>query len=49
MLCCQLDQVLFGEGRVRLSQCTAEVAHFSLQCWTEPNVLKHTHNPAGER
>ncbi|XP_073704036.1 caspase recruitment domain-containing protein 11 isoform X3 [Garra rufa] len=43
----ELDQVLFGEGRVRLSQCTAEVAHFSLQWWTEPNTLKHTHNPDG--
>uniref|UniRef100_A0A672RGR0 Caspase recruitment domain-containing protein 11-like n=1 Tax=Sinocyclocheilus grahami TaxID=75366 RepID=A0A672RGR0_SINGR len=43
----ELDQVLFGEGRVRLSQCTAEVAHFSLQWWTEPNALKHTHNPDG--
>ncbi|XP_043082278.1 caspase recruitment domain-containing protein 10 isoform X2 [Puntigrus tetrazona] len=43
----ELDQVLFGEGRVRLSQCTAEVAHFSLQWWSEPNALKHTHNPDG--
>ncbi|KAK7175527.1 hypothetical protein R3I93_002443 [Phoxinus phoxinus] len=43
----ELDQVLLGEGRVRLSQCTAEVAHFSLQWWTEPNALKHTHNQEG--
>ncbi|RXN08344.1 caspase recruitment domain-containing 11-like protein [Labeo rohita] len=43
----ELDQMLFGEGRVCLSRCTAEVAHFSLQWWTEPNALKHTHNPDG--
>ncbi|KAG1966976.1 caspase recruitment domain-containing protein 11 isoform X1 [Pimephales promelas] len=43
----ELDQVLLGEGRVRLSQCTAEVAHFSLQWWTEPSALKHTHNQEG--
>lgn len=43
----ELDQVLFGDGRVCLNQCTAEVAHFSLQWWTEPNSLKHTHNPDG--
>ncbi|XP_067311065.1 caspase recruitment domain-containing protein 10 [Pseudorasbora parva] len=43
----ELDQVLLGEARVRLSQCTAEVAHFSLQWWTEPNALKYTHNQEG--
>ncbi|XP_042575343.1 caspase recruitment domain-containing protein 11 [Cyprinus carpio] len=43
----ELNQGLFGEGRVRLNQCTAEVAHFSVQWWTEPNALKHTHNPDG--
>ncbi|XDV12119.1 hypothetical protein PO909_000849, partial [Leuciscus waleckii] len=43
----ELDQVLLGDGRVRLSQCTSEVAHFSLQWWTEPNALKHTHNQEG--
>lgn len=31
-----------------LSQCTAEVAHFSLQWWTEPSALKHQSNPQGE-
>ncbi|XP_051745040.1 caspase recruitment domain-containing protein 10 isoform X2 [Ctenopharyngodon idella] len=43
----ELDQVLLAEGRVHLSQCTAEVAHFSLQWWSEPNALKHTHNQEG--
>lgn len=32
-----------------LKQCTAEVAHFSLQWWTEPAALKHQGNPEGER
>ncbi|XP_051569356.1 caspase recruitment domain-containing protein 11-like [Myxocyprinus asiaticus] len=43
----ELNQVLFGDGHVLLSQCTAEVAHFSLQWWTEPDSLKHTHNQEG--
>ncbi|XP_048053288.1 caspase recruitment domain-containing protein 11-like [Megalobrama amblycephala] len=43
----ELDQVSLAEGRVRLSQCTAEVAHFSLRWWTEPNALKHTVNQEG--
>ncbi|XP_061158829.1 caspase recruitment domain-containing protein 11 isoform X1 [Syngnathus typhle] len=41
----ELENVLFGGGNVQLSQCTAEVAHFSLQWWTEPTSLKHQSNP----
>ncbi|XP_044036653.1 caspase recruitment domain-containing protein 10 isoform X2 [Siniperca chuatsi] len=41
----ELDRVLFGGGSVLLAQCTAEVAHFSLQWWTEPSTLKHQSNP----
>ncbi|KAL6103325.1 card10 [Pungitius sinensis] len=41
----ELDKVLFGGGSVQLGQCTAEVAHFSLQWWTEPSTLKHQSNP----
>lgn len=41
----ELERVLFGGGNVLLSQCTAEVAHFSLQWWTEPSALKHQTNP----
>ncbi|XP_058509366.1 caspase recruitment domain-containing protein 10 [Solea solea] len=41
----ELERVLFGGGSVLLSQCTAEVAHFSLQWWTEPQTLKHRSNP----
>ncbi|XP_074552988.1 caspase recruitment domain-containing protein 11 [Halichoeres trimaculatus] len=41
----ELDGVLFGGGSVQLNQCTAEVAHFSLQWWTEPLTLKHQNNP----
>uniref|UniRef100_A0A096LXV9 CARD domain-containing protein n=1 Tax=Poecilia formosa TaxID=48698 RepID=A0A096LXV9_POEFO len=43
----ELDRVLFGGASVQLTQCTAEVAHFSLQCWTEPSSLKHQSNPEG--
>lgn len=43
----ELEQVLFGGGSVLLSQCTAEVAHFSLQWWTEPSTLKFQSNPEG--
>lgn len=43
----QLERVLFGGGSVLLAQCTAEVAHFSLQWWTEPSTLKHQSNPEG--
>ncbi|XP_041813022.1 caspase recruitment domain-containing protein 10 isoform X2 [Chelmon rostratus] len=43
----ELERVLFGGGSVLLSQCTAEVAHFSLQWWTEPSTLKHQSNPEG--
>lgn len=45
---CQLDQVLCAGGCVLLHQCTAEVAHFSLRWWTEPDSLKHTHNQQSE-
>lgn len=45
----QLEGVLFGGGNVLLKQCTAEVAHFSLQWWTEPAALKHQSSPEGER
>ncbi|XP_075888337.1 caspase recruitment domain-containing protein 10 isoform X2 [Nelusetta ayraudi] len=41
----ELEGVLFGGGNVLLKQCTAEVAHFSLQWWTEPAALKHQGNP----
>ncbi|XP_042361802.1 caspase recruitment domain-containing protein 10 isoform X2 [Plectropomus leopardus] len=41
----ELERVLFGGGSVLLGQCTAEVAHFSLQWWTEPSALKHKSNP----
>ncbi|TKS91539.1 Caspase recruitment domain-containing protein 10 CARD-containing MAGUK protein 3 [Collichthys lucidus] len=41
----ELERVLFGGGSVSLAQCTAEVAHFSLQWWTEPSTLKHQSNP----
>ncbi|XP_026201509.1 caspase recruitment domain-containing protein 10 isoform X2 [Anabas testudineus] len=41
----ELERVLFGGGSVLLGQCTAEVAHFSLQWWTEPSSLKHRSNP----
>ncbi|KAM4530874.1 caspase recruitment domain-containing protein 10 isoform 2-T2 [Odontesthes bonariensis] len=40
----ELERVLFGGGCVLLGQCTAEVAHFSLQWWTEPSMLKHQSN-----
>ncbi|XP_034047232.1 caspase recruitment domain-containing protein 10 [Thalassophryne amazonica] len=41
----ELEQVLFGGGSVLFPQCTGEVAHFSLQWWTEPSSLKHQSNP----
>ncbi|XP_062263698.1 caspase recruitment domain-containing protein 10 isoform X2 [Platichthys flesus] len=41
----ELERVLFGGGSVQLGQCTAEVAHFSLQWWTEASTLKHQSNP----
>ncbi|XP_022623216.1 caspase recruitment domain-containing protein 10-like [Seriola dumerili] len=41
----ELERVLFGGGSVLLGQCTAEVAHFSLQWWMEPSTLKHQSNP----
>ncbi|XP_024920068.1 caspase recruitment domain-containing protein 10 isoform X2 [Cynoglossus semilaevis] len=41
----ELEQVLSSGGSVLLGQCTAEVAHFSLQWWTEPQSLKHRTNP----
>lgn len=31
-----------------LAQCTAEVAHFSLQWWTELSNLKHQINVEGK-
>ncbi|XP_034566840.1 caspase recruitment domain-containing protein 10-like [Notolabrus celidotus] len=40
----ELEGVLFGGGSVQLNQCTAEVAHFSLQWWSEPSSLKHQSN-----
>ncbi|XP_049331750.1 caspase recruitment domain-containing protein 10-like [Astyanax mexicanus] len=43
----QLEQELFDGGRVDLSQCTGEVAHFSLQWWTEPSSLKYKLNEEG--
>uniref|UniRef100_A0A7N8XJ96 Caspase recruitment domain-containing protein 10-like n=1 Tax=Mastacembelus armatus TaxID=205130 RepID=A0A7N8XJ96_9TELE len=44
----ELERVLFGGGSVLLGQCTAEVAHCSLQWWMEPSMLKHQSNPEGE-
>ncbi|TNN58467.1 Caspase recruitment domain-containing protein 10 [Liparis tanakae] len=41
----ELERVLFGGGSVQLAQCTAEVAHFSLQWWSEPSSLKFRSNP----
>ncbi|XP_059203259.1 caspase recruitment domain-containing protein 10 [Centropristis striata] len=41
----ELERVLFGGGSVMLGQCTAEVAHFSLQWWDDPSTLKHQSNP----
>ncbi|XP_061556778.1 caspase recruitment domain-containing protein 10 isoform X1 [Phycodurus eques] len=41
----ELENVLFGGGNMLFSQCTAEVAHFSLKWWTEPSTLKHQSNP----
>ncbi|XP_076866506.1 caspase recruitment domain-containing protein 11 isoform X2 [Brachyhypopomus gauderio] len=43
----EVEQVLFAGGRVALHQCTAEVAHFSLQWWTDPQSLKHRMNEEG--
>ncbi|KAB5517566.1 hypothetical protein PHYPO_G00168630 [Pangasianodon hypophthalmus] len=43
----ELEEVLFSGGCVDLSQCTAEVAHFTLQWWTEPTSLKHRLNEEG--
>ncbi|XP_036420892.1 caspase recruitment domain-containing protein 10 isoform X2 [Colossoma macropomum] len=43
----ELEQELFVGGHVDLSQCTGEVAHFSLQWWTEPASLKHKFNEEG--
>ncbi|XP_012991468.3 caspase recruitment domain-containing protein 10 [Esox lucius] len=40
----ELEKVLFGGGSVLLNQSTGEVAHFSLQWWTEPSALKHHTN-----
>ncbi|XP_036798342.1 caspase recruitment domain-containing protein 10 [Oncorhynchus mykiss] len=40
----ELEKVLFGGGSVLMGQCTGEVAHFSLQWWTEPSSLKHQTN-----
>ncbi|KAI4822687.1 hypothetical protein KUCAC02_008219 [Chaenocephalus aceratus] len=34
-------------GSVSLGQCTAEVAHFSLQWWADPSSLKHRINTEG--
>ncbi|CDQ89071.1 unnamed protein product [Oncorhynchus mykiss] len=44
----ELEKVLFGGGSVLMGQCTGEVAHFSLQWWTEPSSLKHQTNTGGE-
>ncbi|XP_053539999.1 caspase recruitment domain-containing protein 10 isoform X3 [Ictalurus punctatus] len=43
----ELEEVLFSGGRVDLSQCTAEVAHCTLQWWSEPTSLKHRLNAEG--
>ncbi|XP_068605881.1 caspase recruitment domain-containing protein 10 [Brachionichthys hirsutus] len=42
----ELERVLFGGDGVLLSQCTAEVAHFSLQWWAELSMLKYRSNAA---
>ncbi|XP_033944307.1 caspase recruitment domain-containing protein 10 isoform X2 [Pseudochaenichthys georgianus] len=43
----ELERVLFAGGSVSLGQCTAEVAHFSLQWWADPSSLKHRINTEG--
>ncbi|XP_060721174.1 caspase recruitment domain-containing protein 10 isoform X1 [Tachysurus vachellii] len=43
----ELEEVMFSGGGVDLTQCTSEVAHFTLQCWTEPSSLKHRVNEEG--
>ncbi|XP_077476186.1 caspase recruitment domain-containing protein 10 isoform X2 [Stigmatopora argus] len=40
----ELENILLGGGNIVLSQCTAEVAHFSLQWWTEASTLIHKNN-----
>ncbi|XP_018593880.2 caspase recruitment domain-containing protein 10 [Scleropages formosus] len=40
----ELDRVHLDENSIPLSKCTSEVAHFSLQWWTEPSALRHQLN-----
>ena len=44
----QLEHVLLRDGNVVFSQCTGEVAHFSLRWWADPSSLKHKLNPEGK-
>ncbi|XP_058875828.1 caspase recruitment domain-containing protein 10-like [Acipenser ruthenus] len=46
---CQLLELLMGGESLKLDSCTKEVAHFSLQGWTEPSALKFKHNNEGYR
>ncbi|XP_062843624.1 caspase recruitment domain-containing protein 10-like [Trichomycterus rosablanca] len=43
----QLEQEMFSGGGVDMTQCTAEVAHFTMQWWNEPAALKHRPNHKG--
>ncbi|KAL4658045.1 caspase recruitment domain-containing protein 10-like isoform X2 [Arapaima gigas] len=40
----ELARVPQDEGTIPLGKCTSEVAHFSLQSWTEPSTLKYRVN-----
>ncbi|KAJ8251617.1 hypothetical protein GJAV_G00223270 [Gymnothorax javanicus] len=40
----ELEHVLFGGESIQFAQCTSEVAHFSLQWWTDLSSLKHQLN-----
>ncbi|XP_069053097.1 caspase recruitment domain-containing protein 10 isoform X2 [Lepisosteus oculatus] len=41
----ELQRVLLGGASLQLRHCTLEVAHFSLQWWTEPAALRHQPSP----
>ncbi|KAK1785708.1 hypothetical protein P4O66_019053 [Electrophorus voltai] len=43
----ELEQAQFAGGQMVLNKCTGEVAHFSLQWWTDPASLKHRLNEEG--
>ncbi|XP_035381160.1 caspase recruitment domain-containing protein 10 isoform X2 [Electrophorus electricus] len=43
----ELEQAQFAGGQMVLNKCTGEVAHFSLQWWTDPASVKHRLNEEG--